>query len=313
MVGGNGGREEVNAYVADADVVLFVGTRANATDTNSFRSPPRTASVFVLDVEARADVGAVRNYPGAMALAGDARATLEQLLGHLTGPAPVERAERAARVAAVRDTRPAVPTSALPPDTLSARDVLRAVLSAVPDAVVVADCGTPTPLLAADHVLRSAGRSIIVARGHGPMGYAIPAAVGAALAHPGRRVVCLTTDGSFTMACGELATAAARALDITFVQLTNGSFGWIKMLQHLYYDRRYFGVDLHPVDSVAVARGFGVPAHRVTSLADLGDLVTEQTRGPLYLDVPIPEQLTEVPPVSSWQAALRGDRTRPVY
>jgi acetolactate synthase I/II/III large subunit len=322
VAGSNGGRAEVNDYLARADVVLFVGTRANATDTDSFRSPPRSATTFVLDVDADLTTGATRNYPDSLPLVGDARTTLE-LVAQVLRPLPDPvRAQRADAVAGARRTGRGHGTTVTaraeprPDGRLSAREAIRVAHDAMPDdALVVADCGTPTPVLAADVVSRRAGRRILVARGHGPMGYAIPASVGAAVAHPGKRVLCLTTDGSFTMACGELATAAALHLPITYVQLTNGSFGWIKMLQHLYYDRRYFGVDLHPVDSVAVAAAFGVPSHRVTSLTQLKDLVADRgpQDGPLYLDVVVPEQMDEVPTVSSWEAALAGDRRRPVY
>src|SRR5690606_26613941 len=106
----------------------------------------------------------------------------------------------------------------------------------------------------------------VVPRGHGPMGYAIPAAVGAAFARPGAPVLSLTADGSFAMACGELETVARFQLPIVFVQFTNASLGWIKMLQHLYTDRRYFGVDPGPIDAVGVARACGVDGTRVRDL-----------------------------------------------
>ena len=101
-------------------------------------------------------------------------------------------------------------------------------------------------------------RSVIIPRGHGPMGYVIPGAIGAAFAHPGRAIVGLTGDGSFAMACGELETAARFNLPVVYVQFTNGSLGWIKMLQHLYYDDRFFGVDFTKVDYARIAEGFGV-------------------------------------------------------
>lgn len=314
VVGANGGRGYVNDYVAKSDLVMFVGTRANATDTDSFQSPPRTGlKVYQLNI----DPAAPRNFKDATCLIGDAKAILAELLKQLPAHMPKKaHAQLAERLHQLRDDWQrecdvqATPTN---DEHVSARAALRTIqLSTPPNAIVVADCGTPTPLLAADWETGEPGRTVIVARGHGPMGWAIPAAVGAAFAHPGRRIICITTDGSLTMACGEFATAVQHHLPITFVQLTNGSYGWIKMLQHLYFGRRYFGVDLQPVDGVAVARGFGMAAKRVDSLTQLGAWV-KSTPGPSYADVHVPEQFEEVPPVAPWHAALAGQASRPVY
>jgi acetolactate synthase-1/2/3 large subunit len=183
------------------------------------------------------------------------------------------------------------------------------------EAIVVADPGTPTPYVAAYWETTRAGRRIIVPRGHGPMGYAIPAAIGAALAHPGQRIIAFTADGSFAMSCGELETACRLGLPITYVQFTNGSLGWIKMLQHLYLERRYFGVDLGPIDAVMVAQGCGLPAARPATLDELMHTVKRfaQTDGPAFIDVGVPVEIAAVPPVAPWQAALSGDSARPVY
>jgi acetolactate synthase-1/2/3 large subunit len=147
------------------------------------------------------------------------------------------------------------------------------------------------------------------------MGYAIPAAIGAALARPGELVVGLTGDGSFAMSCGELETVARLGEPIVYVQFTNGSLGWIKMLQHLYLDRRYFGVDLGPTDAVAVAHGFGLPAARATTLDEFVDVfgTFRATGRPAFIDVPVPDEIQSVPPVAPWQAALAGRASRPVY
>jgi acetolactate synthase I/II/III large subunit len=194
--------------------------------------------------------------------------------------------------------------------------VVRAIHELVPPStVLVADPGTPTPNVAACYTSQAAGRNVIVPRGHGAMGYAIPAAIGAALARPGELVVGITGDGSFAMSCGELETAARLGVSTVYVQFTNGSLGWIKMLQHLYLDRRYFGVDLGPTDAVAVARGFGLPAVRTNSLDEFVDAFTafRSVGGPAFIDVPVPEEIQSVPPVAPWQAALAGRADRPVY
>ena len=147
------------------------------------------------------------------------------------------------------------------------------------------------------------------------MGYAIPGAVGIALARPGTPVLAITADGSFAMACGELETTARHQLPIVFVQLTNHSLGWIKMLQHLYLGSRYFGVDPGPIDAPAVANACGVRGAQISSLSHLEEELSRfaQDPRPLYLNVNVLSLMESPPPVAPWQAAIAGDVTRPVY
>jgi acetolactate synthase-1/2/3 large subunit len=147
------------------------------------------------------------------------------------------------------------------------------------------------------------------------MGYAIPAAIGAAKSRPGKPVVSLTADGSFAMSCSELETAARFRLPILFVQLTNHSMGWIKMLQHLYTDGRYFGVDPGPTDAVMVAAANGIDGAAVGSFVELTAAVRSFAADPrpYYIDVEVPHMIDFAPPVPAWDAGLAGHGERPVY
>jgi acetolactate synthase-1/2/3 large subunit len=313
VIGGNGGRPYANDYLATADFVLFVGTRANATDTNSYKCPPRSTRVAQIDIDLER---AGRNYPDGIRVVADAKCALADLGGRVS----VGDDRRACRRRELEDLREGWRTVEVPATSdgtvhpLAVFRLLRDAFGA--DAIVVADCGTATPLINAHWESTTPGRRIIMARGHGPMGYAIPGSLGAALANPGKRVIAVTTDGSLAMACGELETVARLQLPITFVQLTNGSLGWIKMLQHLYYERRYFGVDLGPVDAPAVAEAFGVPATRVESADELRRTLeaSRDVRGPMFVEVMVPDTIALELPVASWTAAIDGaDIVRPVY
>lgn len=317
VVGNNGARDYANEYLREADAVLFVGSRANATDTNSWSGPPRTGvPVIQIDVEARR---AGRNFPGSIALAGDAGTVLGQLVNALGDVSAAKRAARGAWIAEAKArwaTAGPAGTSTLREDELLPADLVR-VLNEVlgSKTVVIADPGTPTPNVASYWETTEAGRTIIVPRGHGPMGYAIPAAVGAAIACPGKPIVSITADGSFAMACGELETIARFDLPVLFVQLTNDSLGWIKMLQHLYTGRRYFGVDPGPIDAVGVAAACGLRAARVDDLDKFRELVVDfaEKPAPLYIDVKVPHMIDYTPPVPAWLDALGGRAERPVY
>lgn len=316
VAGANGAREYTNEYLAAADVVLLLGTRANATDTNSYQSPPR-AGVTIIQNDIAGD-RAGRNFPGSIPLIGDTKVVLQQLHTALVTNDVAQRHHLRQWIADHRQDwqLSTQDTPIMDSAMLNPRDVIRTIWNLVGgETIIIADPGTPTPYVAAYWETTVAARTIIIPRGHGPMGYAIPGAIGAAFAFPGRPIVALTGDGSFAMACGELETASRFNLPIIFVQFTNGSLGWIKMLQHLYTSQRYFGVDPGPIDAVAVARGMGVDAMRPTTLDHFAEMFQESLnlKKPVYIDVCVPHQIELVPPVAPWEATLAGKGGRPVY
>lgn len=318
VVGSNGVRDYTNTWVSSSDLVLFVGTRANATDTLGFTVPARGASDIVhIDADPER---AGRNYPGSIGLTGDAKAVLATLRAHVpAAPYPV-RAARCAELAAARKQweREAERCSlTLDSGVLSAREVVQALRRAFGrDVWIVADAGTPTPHLACYWEAPGDGWRVVIPRGHGPMGFAIPASIGVAVAHPGQRIVCVTTESSVAMSVGEWETATRLRLPITYVVLDNGSLGWIKMLQHLYAGGRYFAVDPGRVDPVALGTGMGLPGARAQSLDHLTSLAEEaaEADGPSVIHVVVPEHIDAPPPVPAWNDALMGHSSRrPVH
>lgn len=93
----------------------------------------------------------------------------------------------------------------------------------------------------------------------GTMGFGVPAAIGAALACPDRRVVCFSGDGSFLMNVQELATAVEQDVNIKIVLMNNYSLGLVHQQQDLFYGKRFFASRYEKqVDFVSIARGFGM-------------------------------------------------------
>lgn len=139
--------------------------------------------------------------------------------------------------------------------------------------------------------------------GNGAMGFALPAAIGAAFSVSPQRVVCLEGDGSVMMNLQELQTIAAHNLPIVITIFNNGGYASIRQSQRNFFDREFgagpeSGVSLP--DFVSVASAFGIPAHRICGL-DFSSRLKEVMNGdgPMLLDVMLdPEQNFE-PKVSS--------------
>lgn len=319
IVGSNGARDYANAWITDSDCVLFVGTRANATDTLSFTAPARDGGAHVLHIDSDA-TRAGCNYPGSIALVGDAKTVLAQITAAIPAAGEDVRAARIAELAAARTEwarRIEEDTTVLDDGVLHPREVVRTLAEAFGrDTWVTADAGTPTPYLASFWEAPGDGWRVVIPRGHGPMGFAIPASVGIAVAHPGARVLCLTTENSVAMAVAEWETAHRLGLPITYVVLDNTSMAWIKMIQHLYAGGRYFAVDPGPVDPVRLGSGMGVAGARAHTLDELAALAKQAVgaASPSIIHVAVPEHMDLTPPVATWQAAVSGQRgTRPIH
>jgi acetolactate synthase-1/2/3 large subunit len=309
VVGGNGARPYANSCLADADLVLYVGSRTDSTTTCHWTLPPvRSArSVIQVDVEPF-EVG--NNFPLVVGLVGDAKLTLAAVVEAIARPGAVA-ARNKPRIAHLLEERRRYwnevdRQAAERTQPIKPAHVVRAMRAALDDGtIIVADPGTPTPFLSAQYELRRAGRTTVIPRAHGGLGYAIPGVVGAWYAGGGRRVVGMTGDGSFGMSVGELETVTRLGLPIVIIQCSNGTFGWIKELQHLYHEDRYFGVDFNPVDYAAIARGFGFRADQVTDPDDVERAVRNAVDDgrPYFLDIVTESPVTETPPVAAWTAA----------
>lgn len=309
VVGGNGARPYANACLAEADLVVYVGSRTDSTTTCHWTLPPidNPPGIIQIDV-AEFEIG--NNYPLRVGLAGDAKLTLAAMLDAIPRPAAVAARNKvriegllAQRRAYWDDVERQANGRSRP---IKPAQVVRALREALEDdAIIVADPGTPTPFLSAQYELRRAGRTTVIPRAHGGLGYAIPGAAGAWYAGGGRRVVAMTGDGSFGMAVGELETISRLGLPVVIIQCSNGTFGWIKELQHLYHGDRFFGVDFNPVDYAAIARGFGLRGRQVVDPDDVEDAIREALAdgGPYFLDIVTESPVTETPPVAAWTAA----------
>ena len=102
----------------------------------------------------------------------------------------------------------------------------------------------------------------------GAMGYGLPAAIAAKVAHPERTVVCFAGDGDFQMNCQELATAAQAGAQPIVLILNNGIYGTIRAHQERNYPDRVSGTDMVNPDFAALARAYGFHGERVERTED---------------------------------------------
>jgi acetolactate synthase-1/2/3 large subunit len=102
-------------------------------------------------------------------------------------------------------------------------------------------------------------RTFLTSGGLGTMGFGLPAAIGAALANPDKRVICFSGDGSIQMNLQELATLAELNLNVTVIIFNNRHLGLVRQIQQLYFNKRYSATvfECNP-DFAAIAQAYGI-------------------------------------------------------
>jgi len=133
-------------------------------------------------------------------------------------------------------------------------------------------------------------RQLLTSGGLGTMGFGLPAAIGAAVAHPDKRVVLFSGDGSLQMNIQELATAVEQQLDVTIIVMNNNSLGLVRQQQGLFYSQHHFASDFQiDINFAAIARGFGMRAYDVGLEGNLEEIlaIALNERGPCLINAPI--------------------------
>jgi acetolactate synthase-1/2/3 large subunit len=156
------------------------------------------------------------------------------------------------------------------------------------------------------------GQRLYSAWNHTPMGYSLPASIGAAIASPEKSITCITGDGGLMICMAELASVAHHQLPIKIFLFNNHSHGIQKQTLETWLEGRKVGVDQEsgvafPKDWLALASSFGLPAITI----DQESLVAGQLKdiykhlGPLFINVEInPEQ--KLYPVLKYGSALEN-------
>ncbi|MEM8869397.1 MAG: thiamine pyrophosphate-binding protein [Pseudomonadota bacterium] len=301
VVGSNGGTDETWEAMDAADLVVFMGCRAGSTTTARWEAPKPGSRIVHFDSDPMV-IGA--NYTTDAGVVGDLALALDMVHEVLDGVVTLPRFGGADRATGIK-TRKFNIFDSHATDQIPIRPerVIKTLTGELrEDAVILSDPGTSCPYLCAYHPLPTAGRHFITNRAHGALGYAMSAALGAWYARPDAKIVALMGDGSFGFTAGELETVCRARADITYIVLSNASFGWIKASQKDDKGGRYHNVDFDRVDQAAVAAAYGVTSWRVEDPADLQPVLKQALahNGPTLVDVIVQPLEQSNAPVRRW-------------
>lgn len=275
------GHTSANRAVAEADVVIAIGTRFSdrvALNPDKFA---RRARVIHIDIDS-SEIG--KNVKPDIGIQGNVADVLEKLLP-LVKPAKHEKWIEQIREWQAQDYTPVDSETELKP-----HQIIRMVNEkAGDDAIYVTDVGQHQ-MWAAQYLHHEHPRNFLTSGGLGTMGFGYGAAIGAQFANPGRRVIHFTGDGSFHMNMNEACTAVSYNLPIITIIINNEVLGMVRQWQTAFYESRYSATDLHrKTNYAAVAAGFGAYGFSCSTPAELKDALDKAFTldGPVWIECKI--------------------------
>jgi acetolactate synthase I/II/III large subunit len=295
------GEVHVNRAIQQADLIIGVGLRFDDRVTGNLAGFARQAQVIHIDLD-RSEIG--KNVPATVALVGDAREILCALLDRV---ASRNCESWQAQIAGF--VRPRVESfrGGLTPE---------GILGAIDQAsggrcTVVSDVGQHQMWVAKLFPYQRPNTHI-TSGGLGTMGFAVPAAMGVALARPEEAVWAISGDGGFQMNMQEIATMVQEGIAVKMAVFNNGYLGMVRQWQQFFHGRRYSATPIWSPDYVRLAEAYGIPGRRIES----GDAVEAAVQdalsrpGPVLLEFAIEQEANVfpmIPPGASLSEPIESD------
>jgi acetolactate synthase I/II/III large subunit len=302
------GEAWVNNAIQQSDLLLAFGMRFDDRVTGNLKTYAAGAKKIHVEIDA-SEVN--KNVPVDLALIGDLRETLQQLMPHVEACNHNDWIET---IDEMRSDSAMVDIQNIPDNGhLYAAHVINDLWKHTNgEALVVSDVGQ-NQMWAAQYYKHEKPGTYITSGGSGTMGFALPAAIGAKFARPDANVWVICGDGGFQMTQAELSTAAQEGIKINVAIINNGYLGMVRQWQEFFYDKRYSATPMKSPDFVKIAEAHGLTAFRVTRREEMAAAVAqaEATEGTVVIDFRV-EKEDSVYPMVPAGADLHNMIRRPI-
>ncbi|MBN1865286.1 MAG: thiamine pyrophosphate-binding protein [Victivallales bacterium] len=314
------GQRAANFTQQNTDLLLIIGARLDHGQTGyNHANFAKAAKKIMVDVDA-AEI-AKMDFETAEAIPADARDFLAEIIRQSGNLRPAN--DRTPWKQRISDWKKRYPV--ITPEHWKRTDAvdLYALMDAISQAMDSNDLLIPGSSGQCSELTMQAfkakkGQRVFNTEGLGPMGFGLPAAIGACIASGGKHTVCIDGDGGFQMNIQELDTLHRLQLPIKIFVLNNQGYGSIRNTQRNYFDSRYVASDtssgLTLPDTCKIATAYGLPNSRLESNKQLLDKIRHilDAPGPHVCDVIVPKDQPTEPKLSSFRRPDGSMESRPL-
>ena len=291
------GHERANRAIANADVVLAVGTRFNDRVTGDRNRYVGQKTIIQLDID---PTEIDKNIATSLSVMGDVKQTLQSLLPLVQKAAHADWWQQIKAWDATEDR------SLLAGDRLTAPWMMKELSRSFEgeNPIYVTDVGQ-NQMWAAQHLVVDKPRHHLTSGGCGTMGFGLPGALGAAFAEPDKQVVHICGDGGFKMTGMELYTAAREGKKLISIVINNSCLGMVRQWQQLFYNEHYSNTLLTEFDFIGFAHSCGAGGRRAATCKEFQEALkaAREADKPFLIEV-IVEQGDLVEPMVAAGAAV---------
>ena len=264
MVGMHGSHA-ANVAMHDSDLVIAAGVRFDDRATGLVSKFCPDAKIIHIDIDAAEVDKILESYISVVADVESVFPVIAQLVSEKKIGADESWLKKISKIKkechSVECGRPKNEKLANPREIISKIPELAAAAGLAPDGLIATTDVGQHQMWAAQYYPVERPRSFLTSGSLGTMGFGLPAALGAAIANPSKRIVCFSGDGSIMMNVQEMETLAELNLPVTIIVFQNGTLGMVYQQQKFLFDKNYsasvFG---RSPDLLSIARGFGLEA-----------------------------------------------------
>ena len=273
-----------NYAVSECDLLIALGARFDDRVTGKLDEFASHAQVIHVDIDP-AEVG--KNRIPQVGIVGEVKEVIQELLDYIkeNGKPNHEQTQPwRKRLNRWRNEYPLlVPKNA---QNLSPQEVISEISKYSSKAYWTTDVGQHQ--MWAAQFVRTSQRRWITSAGLGTMGYGLPAAIGAQVAHPDSQVICISGDASFQMNMQELGTVAQYSLPIKIMIINNRWQGMVRQWQQAFYGERYSHSNMEKgaPNFIQLAEAFGIKGVLIKNRTDLIESIKMimEYDGPIVVD-----------------------------
>jgi len=287
------GQRYTNYIMHEADLILAFGARFDDRATGKVKEFCPNAKIIHIDIDG-AEMNKIKKAD--IAIQGDIKQAIKQLLPL------IEHNDRKEWTKTIMDMRVKYPISKkMKHDEQLPEDIIKRIGGfAGEDTIITTDVGQHQMWVAQCYPF-SKPRTLLTSGGLGTMGFGFPAAIGASLANPEKKVICFSGDGSFLMNIQELSTLSELDLDIKIIIFNNRHLGLVRQQQEYFYGKEYIASQFYcKTDFAKIGEGFGIESYDL-EMAENPFLTLEKAikkEGPVLINIPLAPEENVTPMVA---------------